>query len=300
MGYQVLTGETVCIYEDTEYSVFGTVETSTDNRFLMMQMQSDYSHTRFIVYEEATGQTMEITEGRSIEIQYIDSMQNQHFFISKESSSFGEVLAVENGQRLSAAKVVRPEGKEVLDGGFVLGEKLYLMAMADVRTRILCIEDGRESIVALPEEIGTAGIIGRFAEGILLQFESFTCRPMTLAFDGVQMRVVHSEKAAEHPDFVVEQRFAPSVGDGRQIPYFMVYKKGTLLNSQNPVWMYGYGGYNSAMLPGHKEAVSGLDIAGWVEKGGIYVLCSLRGGNEYGTSWHEEGMGMKKKNCYSF
>lgn len=298
MGYQVLTGETVCIYKDSAYSVFGTVQASTDDRFLMMEMMSDYSHARFIVYEEATGKTVDITESRSTQMQYVDSMQNQHFFISKETSSFGEVLAVENGQGLSAARVVRAEEKEVLDSGFVLGEKLYLMAMADVRTRILCIEDGRESVVALPEEIGTAGIIGRLAEGILLQFESFTCRPMTLAFDGEQMKVLHSEKAAEHPDLIVEQRFAPSVKDGRQIPYFMVYKKGTQRSGQNPVWMYGYGGYNSAMLPGHKEAVSGLDIADWAEKGGIYVLCSLRGGSEYGTGWHEEGMGMKKKNCY--
>lgn len=298
LAYQVETGETVCIYEDTDYSVFGMVHTSTDDRFVMMEMMSDYSHARYIAYEEATGKIVDITEGKGVEMEYIDSMKGRHVFISKETSSFGEVIAVQEGEHLSQAQVIRPEGKEVLDGGFVLQDKLYLTAMADVRTRILCLDGNEEKIVQLPEKIGTASLIGRFARGVLLQFESFTCKPMMLAFDGQEMKVLRTENHEEHPDIVVEQRFAPSTGDGRMIPYYMVYKKGTAADGTNPTWMYGYGGYNSAMLPGHKEAVSGLDIAKWTEKGGIYVLCSLRGGNEYGVSWHEEGMGMKKKNCY--
>lgn len=302
MGYDVRTGETRCIYEDADYSVFGTVQVSGDRGFVMFDIREDYSHGRFYVYEEKTGRITDITQGTGVEMNYVDTIKGTHYFIDKEKAPLGQVLAVKNGQSLAEAQVVRPEQDETLEGGFVLKNQLYLMTMANVRSKLICLGEAAgadgETTVELPDEIGTATVVGQTEEEILLQFESFLRRPMLLAFDGDKMRVLRAEDQADHSDLTVEQKWAPSKEDGKLIPYYMVYKKGLAQNGQNPVWMYGYGGYNSAMLPSHQERVSGLDIAGWAERGGIYVLCSLRGGNEFGSQWHVEGMAMQKKNCY--
>jgi prolyl oligopeptidase len=74
---------------------------------------------------------------------------------------------------------------------------------------------------------------------------------------------------------------------------FLTYKKGTQLNGQNPVLMYGYGGFNASQTPSF--SVSNLFF---VEQGGIYADVVLRGGSEYGEEWHKAGMLDKKQNVF--
>ena len=81
--------------------------------------------------------------------------------------------------------------------------------------------------------------------------------------------------------------------DGTRVPMFLTYKKGMKLNGNNPVYLYGYGGFNLGMYPGF----SATRIP-FIENGGIYVLVNLRGGNEYGEEWHLAGTKMRKQNVF--
>jgi len=74
---------------------------------------------------------------------------------------------------------------------------------------------------------------------------------------------------------------------------FIVHKKGIALDGNNPAWLYGYGGFNVAMMPNF----SALRLA-WLEQGGIYALANIRGGSEYGEQWHEQGMKLNKQNVF--
>ena len=94
-------------------------------------------------------------------------------------------------------------------------------------------------------------------------------------------------------NLVVEQYFTPSK-DGTLIPYFMVHKKDMILDGYNPTLIYAYGGFNVSQQPDYSYTI-GL---GWLEQGGVYVLANIRGGGEYGPSWHEAGMKDKKQNSY--
>jgi len=74
---------------------------------------------------------------------------------------------------------------------------------------------------------------------------------------------------------------------------FLTYRKGIQLNGNNPVLMYGYGGFNSATAP----SFSALRLA-LLEQGVIYASVNMRGGSEYGEKWHEAGMKLKKQNVF--
>ncbi|MFO1406538.1 MAG: prolyl oligopeptidase family serine peptidase [Steroidobacteraceae bacterium] len=95
------------------------------------------------------------------------------------------------------------------------------------------------------------------------------------------------EPLKSRPDFfnadglVVEQRFATS-RDGTRVPYFIVHRKGLVLDGTNPTLLYGYGGYEISMLPQYSGALG----IGWLERGGVYVLSNIRGGGEFGPTWH--------------
>lgn len=94
-------------------------------------------------------------------------------------------------------------------------------------------------------------------------------------------------------DYVTEQVFYPSA-DGTKIPMFITYKKGLKRDGKNPVYLYGYGGFNVSLNPGF----SAQRIL-WLENGGIYAQANLRGGGEYGEPWHLAGTKQQKLNVFN-
>ena len=93
-------------------------------------------------------------------------------------------------------------------------------------------------------------------------------------------------------DFVSEQVFFTSK-DGTRVPMFITYKKGLKRNGKNPTLLYGYGGFNIGLTP----SFSAMRLP-FLEKGGIYAMVNLRGGNEYGEEWHLAGTKMRKQNVF--
>ena len=81
--------------------------------------------------------------------------------------------------------------------------------------------------------------------------------------------------------------------DGTKVPMFIVHKKGLKMDGNNPTLLYAYGGFNINILP----AFSTSNIV-LLENGGIYAVANLRGGGEYGESWHQGGMLLKKQNVF--
>ena len=94
-------------------------------------------------------------------------------------------------------------------------------------------------------------------------------------------------------EFETEQVFYES-HDKVKIPMFINRMKGTPKDGKNPTLLYGYGGFNISLTPFF--AVSRIL---WMKHlGGVYVLANLRGGNEYGESWHQQGILDRKQNVF--
>lgn len=162
------------------------------------------------------------------------------------------------------------------------------------------------SAVPLPDNCGAMSSTGAGMappnEGVVyFAFESFTLPPAIYAWneeDGSLKRVFSASKDVVPADIVAEEIFV-TARDGVKIPAFIVHKKDVCLNGENPALMYGYGGYNISMPPAYTNFFVGLNPWQWVQRGGVYVNCNLRGGNEYGAAWHEAGMLKNKKNAFN-
>lgn len=81
--------------------------------------------------------------------------------------------------------------------------------------------------------------------------------------------------------------------DGTKVPMFITMKKGTELNGNNPVLLYGYGGFNVSLTP--RFSVSNVPF---MENGGIYVVANIRGGGEFGREWHRAGSKLNRQNVF--
>jgi prolyl oligopeptidase len=100
------------------------------------------------------------------------------------------------------------------------------------------------------------------------------------------------------PSQMVSEQVRFTSKDGTSVPMFVVYKKGMVRDGTNPTILYGYGGFNLAMVPSPVAGPWGWPWAAWIEQGGVLAWTNLRGGNEYGEAWHEAGMGLKKENTF--
>ncbi len=82
--------------------------------------------------------------------------------------------------------------------------------------------------------------------------------------------------------------------DGTAVPYFQVSRKELKLDGQSPTLLYGYGGFEISMLPNYSAGVG----ACWLEKGGVYVLANIRGGGEFGPTWHAAARKANRQRAY--
>ena len=157
--------------------------------------------------------------------------------------------------------------------------------------------DGKElGQIKLPTYGSVAFSTRRKAPEVFYSFSSFTYPSAIYSYDmasGTSTPVKSTDVAGLNPeDYVTEQVFYTSK-DGTRVPMFIVYKKGLQRDGSNPVYLYGYGGFNVTLNPSFSPS-----RLLWLENGGIYAQANLRGGAEYGEAWHQAGTKMQKLNVF--
>ena len=94
-------------------------------------------------------------------------------------------------------------------------------------------------------------------------------------------------------DYVTERLYA-TAKDGTKVPISLVYKKGLQRNGNNPLLLYGYGSYGVTTEPTFNAARLSL-----LDRGFVYAIAHVRGGQEMGRQWYEDGKMFKKKNTFT-
>jgi oligopeptidase B len=97
----------------------------------------------------------------------------------------------------------------------------------------------------------------------------------------------------ESDNYVTERLYAPAP-DGTKIPLSIVYREGTKKDGQNPLLLYGYGSYGFSIDPAFASPRLSL-----IDRGFVYAIAHVRGGQELGRQWYEDGKLLKKKNTFT-
>ena len=195
-------------------------------------------------------------------------------------------------------KTIIAEKKEALQGVGTGGGNLFASYLKDDSSKIVQYNFKGKAVreIKLPG-IGSAGGFGAEAKDkeFFYTFSSFNKPPTIYRYDiasGKSTVYRNSDVKMNTAALVTEQVFFTSK-DGTRVPIFLTYKKGLKKDGNNPVLLYGYGGFNIAMTPGFS-----VSNAFFAEQGGIYAVVNLRGGSEYGEAWHKAGMLLKKQNVF--
>jgi prolyl oligopeptidase len=189
------------------------------------------------------------------------------------------------------------EQENVLSGVDVINRQLILTYQKDAsdHASLYGLDGKLKHEIKLPS-VGSVVFFGDEKEPeCFYTFTSFTIPGTIYCYDLAknESKLYSSPKVKFRQDeFTSEQVFFQSK-DGTRIPMFLTYKKGLKRNGKNPVFLYGYGGFNISLGPNF----SATRIP-FLENGGIYAQVTLRGGSEYGEEWHLAGTKMQKQNVF--
>ena len=221
------------------------------------------------------------------------------FLRSDRGAPNRKVIAVDvRNPEPAAWKTIVPEGSSAIENVSLLGGRIVIEYLEDVKSRLALFDlDGKpQGDVALPGPGSLSGFTGR--QDSRLMFYAFTSPlyPTTVfAYDmssGKSTPFDAGKTPIDVERYETIQLFAQSK-DGTRVPFFVTARKGLAKDGSNPTIINAYGGFSVSTMPGYRP-----DVPAWLDLGGIWVTANLRGGAEYGETWHKAGMLEKKQNVF--
>jgi prolyl oligopeptidase len=151
-----------------------------------------------------------------------------------------------------------------------------------------------DKVLPLPGQ-GSADIVtaNDYGPEAMFSFQNYVT-PTTLYFDGGddRPRPIKSLPARFDASGIVTEQFQATSKDGTKIPYFVTRPNN--LKGPAPTILYGYGGFEVSLTPSYSANFGRL----WLTHGGIYVVANIRGGGEFGPSWHDAALKTKRQHAY--
>lgn len=213
-------------------------------------------------------------------------------------SPMGRILRADPGVLPDVWKTIVPEEQDVIDNWSIVGGKIYVNRLKDVKTETTVFTlDGKSAGKIDYDGIGSSsGIHGRTTDRYAFySFQSFIMPGTIYRLDtttGKREIFFQPKIPFDSSQYELKQVFFKSK-DGTKIPMFIAGKKGLKMDGSERLLMTGYGGFQVNITPDWNAT-----YAWWLQQGGWLAVPNLRGGSEYGEHWHEQGMFEKKQNVF--
>ncbi len=280
-------------------TVFG-VEVSDDDRWAVItafQGSSDRSEV-YLLDRQTNAPPVPLFTGFGAAYAFIESAGDRLLFRTDEGAPRGRIISVDPAHPDAPAAEVVPESPDKLSAALVVHHTLvavYLHHASDT-VRLFTLAGEPAGTVALPAIGSLTGVTGRPGDAeFFLGFTSFVHPPANYRYNFATRQLSPFEQSPMHVDpaeYETSQVWYPSK-DGTSISMFLVHKTDLPRDGNRPVLLTGYGGFNINLTPAFDPANFVL-----LEEGGVYAVANLRGGGEYGETWHEAGMFGRKQNVF--
>lgn len=328
-GTQLASSERVFSGEKTDVSVSGYASSHCGHVFEWRSRSLTFYTSTYSVRKGDDGEWYDLTtlqEDADVS-QFLDqmliSLRRDWVLPSSISYPAGSLLSVgimdfvKNGTNAKMTLLFAPESRVSMDSYTCLKDYLVIHLLDNVKSK-LCFW---KYIVSSP---GGSNINNRWElqsaeeEGVIrgasvssydsdesnlywltissfLQPSKLFLVDASLGAEGVRSASVVKALPEQFDATGLEECQAEAVSeDGTIVPYFMIKRKDAPMDGNNPTLLYGYGGFEISLLPSY-GAVTG---ATWLQRGGIYALANIRGGGEFGPTWHQQALKANRKLAY--
>ena len=294
--------EDLLVYERPDAPELGfRPHISDDGHYLFLHVWHGTDPTNRVYYRPlaSDGDFVRLLDANDAGYELIETIGDTAYFHTDLDAPRGRIVAIDlrRPEREHWQEIV-PEDEAPIAFTKLIDGKLVVARLRDVKHTVELYDPEGAPLGAIPLPVmGTiSGWSGRSGDrDMYLGLTSFLTPATIYRYDfaGATLETVRAP-ALPLPveEFEVRQVFYPSK-DGARIPMFLVHRKGLELNGNNPTLLYGYGGFNISLTPQFWAA-----RLYWVERGGVFAVANLRGGNEYGEEWHQAGMLERKQTVF--
>jgi prolyl oligopeptidase len=283
-----------------EWNFYGGV--TDDGRYLIITASEGTDPRNRVLYRDLSepgAPVVELLMDFDADYTFLDNDGPVFWFKTDLDAPRGRIIAIDTRDpRRDAWREIIPQSEDTLTSANVVGERFicHYLQNAQSVVRVFTLDGQFERNVDLPGIGSASGFGGRRSDTeTFYSFASFTVPPTIYRYDIPAGKSTVWRKPSVDFDssrFETRQVFVTSK-DGTRVPMFITHRKGIKLDGQNPTYLYGYGGFNISLTPSFSVA-----NAAWLEMGGVYAMPNLRGGGEYGESWHAAGTKLQKQNVF--
>ncbi|KAJ3280149.1 hypothetical protein HK104_000871 [Borealophlyctis nickersoniae] len=293
------------VSEDGKYVILSTAKDCDPvNKVFIVDLEKEFAKTNG---EGFAGKpdVLKIVDNFDAEYNYLTNEGTRFWFQTTLNAPKRRVVSYDLNEPEKGFVEVIPESEDVLSHVSVVDDnKLVLIYLHDVKDviRLHSLHTGAPLTPSeLPLPLGS--IVGSMSgrkedKELFYSFSSFTTPGMIYRFDFATMThsVFRQTKVnGLKADILQTQQVFYTSKDGTRVPMYIISRKDTKLDGNNPTMLYGYGGFNHSVTP--TFAVTWLTFIQHMK--GIVAVANIRGGGEYGEEkWYKEGKLTKKQNVF--
>lgn len=292
------------IYEEKDQKHFVGVGKTSDHQWILIESSGAITSEIWFGSANENKPSFECFLPRKEGHEYSIGSRQGYFYIRSNENATNFKLMIAPMDRIDKKNWIEfiPEGKESLFRGFMLFEGFLVLAYfknALPVVKIYNFQKERYSDVKFKENAFSLSFIGN---------EEFNCRQLRMLIESpvspetiidydmltARTSVVKTQKVNKFKssDYKCERLMIPS-HDGKKIPVTVFYKKGFKKNGQQPLMLYGYGSYGAIIQPSFIRRSLPL-----LNRGFAYAIAHIRGGQDLGRAWYEDGKFLNKKNTF--
>jgi prolyl oligopeptidase len=228
---------------------------------------------------------------------YIDNVGTVLYFSTTDDAPKGKLVAIDL-RNPSLEQDVISERSDVLENVTAVGGRFIVRYLHDVASQLKVFARSGKLLhnVDLPGLGTSSDLVGEPSDPRAYYSFSSPTDPSTVFDYDVRTNksTVYSRRRSPFgpAEYVTQELFAISSG-GVRVPVFVAHRRGLKLDHSTPTMLTGYGGFGDAYHPVWQNL-----SAAWLANGGVFAIACVRGGGEYGESWHHAGMLGNKQNAF--
>ena len=289
------------IYENSENPRWGfgiTVVKDSDMKILSISEGTD-DRNKIYLKVEKDGDFLPIIDELIGTYSFIDSKDNILWFYTTENAPNGKIVNLEVKNGSFVWNEVIPESENTIRSANIINNSFVINYLEDTFSEISIFNLLGELIskLSLPKKGTISGLNGDIDDSSSFFAITNYVTPREIYeidLKDLSFKLFWKEELDGYnpEEYVSRLEFYPSK-DGTKIPIHISHKKDIEINENTPLLIYGYGGFNISILPNFSKSQTA-----WKNQDGVFAVANLRGGSEYGNTWHEAGMLFNKQNVF--
>lgn len=296
------------VYEEADEEFGCEISVSTSKRYLLVRSDQTRSTEYRYLDQSDPRSTFQLFHARELDHEYSIDHIGDTFFVRTnfEAANFRLMSTVEPGVEKERWREVIPHREDVFVTELALFDDYFVVAERTngvTKMRVVAVDGSDDHYVDFRESNSySAGLKDNknpSSSKVRFWFSSLKTPMSTIDYDlrSRERSVLKEEPVLggfDSADYETERLFA-TAKDGVEVPISLVYRKDLFAgDGSNPLLLYGYGSYGSTVAPSFNSHRLSL-----IDRGFVYAIAHVRGGQLLGRAWYEDGKLMKKKNSFT-